>query len=139
VAIALVTLVPVVVALVRVRMRRDAPRLARAIPLRPYVRSAPRPARVSAPLVLPESAPIITAAVRAPSPPLPAGMANRIDDYLMDAIAATGTRLPTSMPVPTRTARGSIAPPMRPDTVRDVTANEFEDDPPTLVSLRPLR
>ena len=135
VAIALVLLVPVVIAVVRVSTRRDRDGL-RKIPVRPYqVRSS----RVSAPLVLPESAPIITAAVRAPTPPMAPAMANRIDSYLMEAIAATGTRLPTSVPAPSRVARGSVAPPVRARTIRDVNVDEFEDDPPTLVSLRPLR
>jgi hypothetical protein len=74
-----------------------------------------------------------------PYVPKPRAMTNRIDDYLMEAIAATGTRLPTNLPVAPRVARGSVAPPPRADTVRDVSALEFEDDPPTLVSLRRFR
>jgi hypothetical protein len=139
---AAVLLVPVLIAVIRVWTRGDR-HAHRAIPVRPYL---PRAAAVRAPLVLPESGPAhpprvrITAPLRSPTPaPVSPALANRIDDYLMEALAATGTRLPTNLPPPPRVARGSIAPPPRAETIRDVTMDDFEDDPPTLVSLRPLR
>jgi len=56
---------------------------------------------------------------------------DQIETYLRGAMKATGTRLPTA---PTRAARGST-PPMPVRTATTVT--DFDDDPPTLVSVRP--
>ena len=56
---------------------------------------------------------------------------DQIETYLRGAMRATGTRLPTA---PVRSARGSTPPPpVRPGS----PVTEFDDDRPTLVTVRP--
>src|SRR5690349_3645086 len=77
---------------------------------------------------IPLSAPI-RIEVEPPAPPDP--FDDQIEAYLRGAMKATGTRLPTA---PARAARGSTPPaPLRaaPPT------SEFDDEPPTLVTVRP--
>ena len=145
---------PVVAAIIRSRRPRPAPR--------PHLASTS----------------VVAAAQRggaARTEPLPPGL----DDYLMSALRATGTRLPSEPSV--RVARGTAPPPDEPVRVRfdtepqadlpsiavrfsrtpgaraptmlapeqlpvplppvddtDPYADPFDDDPPTLVTLRPL-
>jgi hypothetical protein len=150
VIIALLVL-PVVAAIIRTRRRSPAPQ--------------PRLASTSV---------VAAAQARVHNDPLPAGL----DDYLMSALRATGTRLP-SEPA-NRVARGTSPPPPEPQRVRfdteppqtdtdmpglavrfsptpglrapttldtapvalppvddtDPYADPFDDDPPTLVTLR---
>ena len=140
---------PVVAAIIRSRRPRPAPR--------PHL-----------------AASSVVAAAQSRSPrvePLPAGL----DDYLMSALRATGTRLPSEPPM--RLARGTAPPPTEQPRVRfdteppppaiavrfsrtpgprapttletepcplppvddtDPFADPFDDDPPTLVTLRRL-
>jgi hypothetical protein len=58
---------------------------------------------------------------------------DQIETYLRGAMKSTGTRLPTA---PVRTPRASTPPPPRPAVQ---PATDFDDDPPTLVSVRPYQ
>lgn len=107
IAIGVLVAVPALAAVLRVALRRTAT-IQRRLPL---PAPQPRQARGSA-------------------------IEEQIDSYVREALGATRTRLPTGA-TPLRLARGSVAPPARGRTVRDVSSDLDEDV--TLVSSRPLR
>jgi hypothetical protein len=127
-AIGVMVAVPALAAVLRVALRRQQTSQ-RKIPLPAPRPPSVKPQRVGAPLTLPSEI-----RERAPSPGLGTAIENQIDAYVREAIGATKTRLPTGS-TPLRLARGSVAPPPRNRTVRDVNADLDEDV--TLVSEKP--